>query len=148
MNQRLSFLADFCRLYKSGRFYLAQQKMKTPVFFDGFKGENEYFTKICRKISQNLIEHKYPQGAELFLACEDLAEAHQLSACIFGVETPRHLRSEVEANSQSMNMSAYALEPERKQLKSRSRKGTERSNRSAITDHSEEKKAMRQQILE
>ena len=49
MDQRLSFLADFCRLYKSGRFYLAQQKMKTPVFFDGFKGENEYFTKICRK---------------------------------------------------------------------------------------------------
>ena len=34
MDQRLSFLADFCRLYKSGRFYLAQQKMKTPVFFD------------------------------------------------------------------------------------------------------------------
>ena len=25
MDQRLSFLADFCRLYKSGRFYLAQQ---------------------------------------------------------------------------------------------------------------------------
>ena len=47
-----------------------------------------------------------------------------------------------------MNVSAYALEPERKQLKSRSRKGTERSNRSAIADHSEEKKAMRQQILE
>ena len=91
---------------------------------------------------------EYRKVAELFLACEDLAEAHQLSACIFGVETPRHLRSEVEANSQSMNMSAYALEPERKQLKSRSRKGTERSNRSAITDHSEEKKAMRQQILE
>lgn len=91
---------------------------------------------------------EYRKVAELFLACEDLSEAHQLSACIFGVETPRHLRSEVEANSQSMNMSAYALEPERKQLKSRSRKGTERSNRSAITDHSEEKKAMRQQILE
>ena len=49
---------------------------------------------------------EYRKVAELFLACEDLSEAHQLSACIFGVETPRHLRSEVEANSQSMNMSA------------------------------------------
>ena len=36
MDQRLLFLGDFCRLYKSGRFYLAQQKMKTPVFFDVF----------------------------------------------------------------------------------------------------------------
>ena len=45
MDQRLLFLGDFADYIKSGRFYLAQQKMKTPVFFDGFKGENEYFTK-------------------------------------------------------------------------------------------------------
>lgn len=47
-----------------------------------------------------------------------------------------------------MNLSAYELAPEQKQLKSRSRKGKERSNRSAIADHSAEKKAVREQLLQ
>ena len=91
---------------------------------------------------------EYRKAAELFLSCTELSEAHRLSACIFGVEVPRHLQSEREPESMSMNLSAYELEPEQKQLKSRSRKGTERSNRSAIADHSAEKKAVREQLLQ
>ena len=59
--------------------------MKTPVFFGGFKGENEYFTKICRKISQNLIEHKYTQGAE----CWDMAWKKELNKYGFDSDTKR-----------------------------------------------------------
>lgn len=91
---------------------------------------------------------EYRKAAELFLACTELSEAHRLSACIFGVEMPRHLQSEREPESMSMNLSAYELAPEQKQLKSRSRKGKERSNRSAISDHSAEKKAVREQLLQ
>ncbi len=116
-------------------------------------------TDIIRRITRFAMElseksamganrrEEYRKVAELFLACGDLEEAHKLSACVFGVETPRHLRSEKEPESMSMNLSAYELQPEAQQLRSRSRSGREKLNRSGIADHSAEKKAVREKLL-
>lgn len=54
MDQRLSFLADFCRLYKSGRFYLAQQKMKTPVFLMDLKVKMNILQRYAGKFRKIL----------------------------------------------------------------------------------------------
>ena len=81
----LAVMIGVVGLLDSWKKTMAQQKMKTPVFFDGVKGENEYFTKICRKISQDLIEHKYPQGAE----CWDMAWKKELNKYGFDSDTKR-----------------------------------------------------------
>lgn len=74
------------------------------------------------------------------MKCKDISEAHRLSAMIFGLEKPYHFRSDKPRESDSMNMSLYDEDAVAHILKPRIRTYREKTERSAISERSREKK--------
>ncbi len=83
---------------------------------------------------------EYRKVAQMFLQCESLEEAQKMSAMVFGVERPYHLKSSHVRETESMNKGVYEENAEEILLKPRTRTYREKINRSFITDASEEKK--------
>ena len=85
--------------------------------------------------------------AELFLKCEDVQQAHRMSAMVFGLEKPYHLKGDLIRETDSMNQSVYEERPFEVTLKPRVRTYREKSSRSAIREAAEEKQRTRQQMI-
>ena len=120
-----------------------------------FDATNEIIRRITRYAAQ-LSERsavganrreEYRKTAEIFLKCKDISEAHKLSAMIFGLEKPYHFRSDKPRESDSMNMSLYDEDAVAHILKPRIRTYREKTERSAISERSREKEAVREQML-
>lgn len=120
-----------------------------------FDATNEIIRRITRYAAQlsekNALganrREEYKKVAELFLKCEDMAEAHKMSAMVFGLERPWHLQGELVRETDSMNTSVYEEKPLNINLKPRIRTYGEKTNRSAIHDRAQEKKAAREKLL-
>ena len=80
----------------------------------------------------------------MFAACSDMQEAHRLSAVVFGMEKPLHLKGTGPRKTDSINSGVYEEEPAQVTVRPRVRYYKEKSSRSAITDHSEEKARLRE----
>ena len=80
-----------------------------------FDATNEIIRRITRYAAQlsekNALganrREEYRKVAELFLKCADLSEAQKMSAMVFGLERPFHLRGEASRETESMNRSVY-----------------------------------------
>lgn len=109
-----------------------------------FDATNEIIRRITRYAAQiseqNALgvnrREEYRKVAELFLACEDLSQAHCMAAAVFGLEKPRHLRSRESRETDSMNSSVYEETPVEVLLRSRQRGGREKEHRSPVRDTS------------
>lgn len=120
-----------------------------------FDATNEIIRRITRYAAQlserNLMganrREEYRRVAEFFMACEDVEEAHRMSAMVFGLEEPRHLRLLEERATNSTNASVYEEAPAEIVLKPRVRTYREKSRRSGIRDASAEKAQAREQAL-
>ncbi len=120
-----------------------------------FDATNEIIRRITRyaaRISEkNSLgvgrREEYRKVAELFLACGDLEEAHRMSAMVFGMERPWHLRSEKVRETDSMNTSVYDEAPDVFVLKSRVRGGREKENRTAISDTARERERVKRDTM-
>lgn len=89
----------------------------------------------------------YRKFLELFLKCEDLEEAHKLSAHVFGIQEIRHYKTRMPREEDSINVSIYEESPSFYLLKPHTRAYRERKDRRGFTDKALEKMLQRQEYL-
>ena len=87
-------------------------------------------------------------GNELFLQCQNMEEAHKMSAMVFGMECPQHIAGDLVRETDSMNIGVYEEQPMEISLKPRIRTYREKSRRSAIRESAEQKQETRRKMLE
>lgn len=120
-----------------------------------FDKTNDIIRKITRYAMQisekNSLganrREEYRKVAEIFMKCEDVKQAHKMSAMVFGLESTSHIKAEAIRETDSMNTSVYDEKPYEILLKPRTRTYREKSARSAIRDMSSEKECARKEII-
>lgn len=121
-----------------------------------FDATNDIIRRITRYASQisekNALganrREEYRKVASVFMKCQDISQAHKMSAMIFGLERPFHLKGGVfSRETDSMNRSVYEEEAMEITLKPRICTYREKAQRSAIADKQKDKEQMRQQML-
>lgn len=120
-----------------------------------FDTTNEIIRKITRyatRISEQSNSganrrEEYYKLAAMFGKCSDIKEAHRLSACVFGVETPLHLRGDFGRATESINSGVYEEEPRMVEVTPRVRNYREKSKRSGIVERTKEKEKMREETI-
>lgn len=90
----------------------------------------------------------YRKFLELFLKCENLEEAHRLSAHVFGIQQVEHFRTNAPRESDAINESVYEEMPAEFLLKPHTRAYREKRDRTGFSDKSLEKMLQRQSYLE
>ena len=121
-----------------------------------FDATNDIIRRITRYAAQlsekNALganrKEEYRKVAELFLRCQDVEEAHKMSAMVFGMECPQHLAGDLIRETDSMNIGVYEEQPMEITLKPRVRTYREKSRRSAIHESAEQKQETRRKMLE
>ena len=111
-----------------------------------FDATNEIIRRITRYATQlsekNALganrREEYRKVADIFMRCKDMEEAHRLSAMVFGLERPLHLRLEAERETDSMNQGVYEEPAAELVLKPRVRTYREKSSRTSIRDTGQE----------
>ena len=89
----------------------------------------------------------YRKFLELFLRCEDLEEAHKLSAHVFGIQKIQHFKTNCPRQEDSINNSVYREEPDEYLLKPHTRAYRERKDRRGFADKTFEKMMQRESYL-
>ncbi len=120
-----------------------------------FDATNEIIRRITRYATQLSEKNafggnrreEYRKVAEIFLKCEDLSKAQKMSAMVFGLERPCHLKGDTSRETESMNQSVYEEAAVQYTLKPRIRTYKEKSRRSAITDTGREKEQTRNEMI-
>ena len=121
-----------------------------------FDATNDIIRRITRYAAQlsekNALganrKEEYRKVAELFLQCQDMEEAHKMSAMVFGMECPQHIAGDLVRETDSMNIGVYEEQPMEISLKPRIRTYREKSRRSAIRESAEQKQETRRKMLE
>jgi uncharacterized protein (TIGR02677 family) len=121
-----------------------------------FDATNEMIRKITRYATQlserNAMganrREEYKKVADIFLKCEDVYEAHRLSAMVFGLECPIHFRGDASRETDSINTGVYEESAVDITLKPRVRTYKEKTNRSTIRDNRKEKEETRARMIE
>lgn len=121
-----------------------------------FDTTNEIIRKITRyatRLSEQCNSganrrEEYRKLADLFVSCEDIDEAHKLSAVVFGIEKPLHLKGNFVRETESINGGVYDEEPQIVTVMPRVRNYKEKAKRSGIVDRSREKEEVRLAMLE
>lgn len=121
-----------------------------------FDATNEIIRRITRYAAQlsekNALganrREEYRKVAEIFLKCRDMDEAHRMSAMVFGLERPFHLKMAADRITDSMNQSVYEEPAAELTLKPRVRTYREKAGRTSIHDSTTEKQRARQQAVE
>lgn len=121
-----------------------------------FDTTNEIIRKITRyaaRISEagnggaNRRE-EYQKLASMFGKCQDIREAHCLSAMVFGIEKPLHLKGDFHRQTDSINSGVYEEEPLCVTIAPRVRTYKEKAKRAVIADRSKEKQEAKTAVLE
>lgn len=121
-----------------------------------FDATNEIIRRITRYATQlsekNALganrREEYRKIAEIFLKCENITEAQKMSAMVFGLERPYHLKGDMARETESMNKSVYEEKADEYLLKPRIRNYREKTGRSSIADASREKEKTRNQMMQ
>ena len=121
-----------------------------------FDTTNEIIRKITRyaaRISEagnggaNRRE-EYQKLASMFGKCQDIREAHCLSAMVFGIEKPLHLKGDFHRQTDSINSGVYEEAPLCMTIAPRVRTYKEKAKRAVIADRSKEKQEAKTAVLE
>lgn len=120
-----------------------------------FDTTNEIIRKITRyaaRISElsnsgaNRREEYY-KLAVMFSKCRDISEAHCLSASVFGIEKPLHLKGDFKRQTESINSGVFEEDPQEVIIKPRVRNYREKAKRTGIVDRTAEKTKMREETV-
>ena len=127
--------------------------MKRGKLFDATNDIIRRITRYAAQLSEkNALganrKEEYRKVAELFLKCQDMEEAHKMSAMVFGMECPQHIAGDLVRETDSMNIGVYEEQPMEISLKPRIRTYREKSRRSAIRESAEQKQETRRKMLE
>jgi len=90
----------------------------------------------------------YKKFLELFLQCEDMQEAHKLSAHVFGIQNVQHFKANAPKELEGINHSVYEEAAQEYLLKPHTRNYREKKNRQGFTDKSLEKLIQRNDYLQ
>ena len=121
-----------------------------------FDTTNEIIRKITRYAAR-LSEagngganrrEEYRKLASMFGKCQDIREAHCLSALVFGIEKPLHLKGNFHRETDSINSGVYEEAPLCLTIAPRVRTYKEKAKRSVIADRSKEKQEAKTAVLE
>ena len=121
-----------------------------------FDATNEIIRRITRYATQlsekNTLganrKEEYKKIAEIFMKCEDLADAHKMAAMVFGLEKTFHIAADSIRETDSINKGVYEANPFLVELKPRVRTYREKTRRSSIIEAKEKKLEIRRQLLE
>lgn len=121
-----------------------------------FEMTNESIRKITRfatRISEQFSmganrKEEYKKLAQVFLGCAGVEEAHRLSAMVFGVERSLHVRGELVRDTDSINSGVYEERGLTFSVKPRVRTYGEKTIRSHMVSHREEKERARREAIE
>ncbi|WP_077612273.1 TIGR02677 family protein [Clostridium sp. Marseille-P2415] len=121
-----------------------------------FDMTNESIRKITRyatRISEQFTnganrKEEYRKLCGTFLSCRDISEAHCLSAVVFGVERPLHLKGGMERTTDSINAGIYEEPACVMEIVPRVREYRERTERSHIREYGTEKEQARKEAME
>ncbi|QAA33570.1 TIGR02677 family protein [Clostridium manihotivorum] len=116
---------------------------------------NEIIRKITRYAAQIAEsrnsaanrKEEYKKLCEMFLKCEDINEAHKLSSVAFGIFNMKHIKGEVERNTESINSGIFEEEPCMLSVKPRIRAYREKASRSPINSNEKRKSEMLSRII-
>ena len=130
-----------------------EQEIEAAKLFDA---TNEIIRRITRYATQlsekNTLganrKEEYKKIAEIFMKCEDLADAHKMAAMVFGLEKPFHVAADSIRETDSINKGVYEENPFLVELKPRVRTYREKTRRSSIIEAKEKKLEIRRQLLE
>lgn len=120
-----------------------------------FDTTNEIIRRITRyatRISEQNhsganTREEYAKIARLFWDCKTIEEAHRLSAVVFGIEKPLHLKGDIKRDTESINSGVYEEPPAMFTVVPRVRTYREKSERKGIIDRTKEKEQMRRENL-
>lgn len=120
-----------------------------------FDTTNEIIRKITRyaaRISESSNNganrrEEYHKLAAMFGRCTDMEQAHRLSALVFGIEKPVHLKGDIQRKTESMNSGVYEEDPLMITVTPRVRTYKEKGRRKGIVDRTAEKQAMKEAEL-
>ena len=120
-----------------------------------FDTTNEIIRKITRyaaRISEQSSSganrrEEYAKLAKMFSRCDSMESAHRLSASVFGIEKPLHLKGEIERKTESINSGVYEEEAKKFTVMPRVRNYREKSRRTGIVERTREKEQMREESL-
>lgn len=90
----------------------------------------------------------YRKFLQLFLKCEDLDEAHKLSAHVFGIQKIQHFKTNEPRQEDAINNSVYEEKPAEFLLKPHTRTYREKKDRRGFADKSLEKMMQRENYLQ
>ena len=121
-----------------------------------FETTNEIIRKITRyaaRLSEQSSSganrrEEYRKLADMFARCDEIDEAHKLSAAVFGIEKPLHLKGDFVRETESINSGVYEEEPHVVTVMPRVRNYKEKAKRSGIADRTREKEEVRLAMLE
>ena len=121
-----------------------------------FDATNEIIRRITRYAAtlseKNALganrKEEYKKIAELFMKCDDVAEAHKMSAMVFGMERPFHIGADSIRETDSINKGVYEEAPLQVELKPRIRTYREKTKRSSIIESKEKKLETRRMMLQ
>ncbi|WP_337545347.1 DUF2397 domain-containing protein, partial [Holdemanella biformis] len=117
---------------------------------------NEIIRKITRYAQQigelqnqgaNRAE-EYKHISDLFGKCQDLNQAHKMSALFFGVDKPLHMQAIYNRNTDSIDSGVYEEEITYYALEPRTRVTIVKTKRQPAKDYNLEKEQQRLEILE
>lgn len=115
---------------------------------DNIRKITRYATQISEQFSFGANrKEEYRQLAQVFLKCKQIQEAHKLSAVVFGVEAPIHLKGNIIRETDSINSGVYEEKPYEVIISPKVR-GREKSNRSAIREHMQEKAVAKEEAIQ
>ncbi|MCM1045748.1 MAG: TIGR02677 family protein [Candidatus Gastranaerophilales bacterium] len=120
-----------------------------------FDTTNEVIRKITRYANRLSEQNnsganrreEYRKLSAMFAKCKDIGEAHKLSAMVFGMEKPLHLKGDFARQTESINSGIYEEAPKEILIQPRVRNYRERSKRYGIQDRTREKEEVRQAML-
>lgn len=116
---------------------------------ESIRKNTRYATQISEQFTSGANrKEEYKKLCETFLKCRDIKEAHCLSAVVFGVERPLHLKGELKRTTDSINAGIYDEPPYVMEIVPRVREYREKTERSHIREHKEEKERAKREAIE
>ena len=120
-----------------------------------FETTNDIIRKITRFACQiidtknSLANRKeeYKKLAEMFVSCNEIDDAHKISSLVFGLFSTRHIRGDIERQSESTSSSVYDEAALEVTIKPRVRTFREKAVRNAISENEDRKRLMREKIM-
>ncbi|MCI5585621.1 MAG: TIGR02677 family protein [Lachnospiraceae bacterium] len=115
-----------------------------------FDTTNEIIRKITRYATRLSEQNnrganrreEYRKLSKLFAECGSIYEAHCLSAVVFGIEKPLHLKGDILRKTESFNSGIYDEEPHKIVISPRVREYRQKAKRSGIIDKTAQKEAV------